>query len=98
MRTHFFCDYAFFHPDFVRIGLDDSQNDRISDGNIGKFNVHDRMVLEAIQQNSYFTVAQLVSQLGISESTIRRAIRKLRTNGLIQREGANKNGKWVVLK
>ena len=96
-RTYF-ATTLFFHPDFVRIGLDDSQNDRISDGNIGKFNVHDRMVLEAIQQNSYFTVAQLVSQLGISESTIRRAIRKLRTNGLIQREGANKNGKWVVLK
>ena len=98
----YFATTLFFHPDFVKKELDDSQNDRIndriSDGNIGKFNVHDRMVLEAIQQNSYFTVAQLVSQLGISESTIRRAIRKLRTNGLIQREGASKNGKWVVLK
>ena len=64
----------------------------------GKFNANERMVLEAIQQNPYLTVAQLVSQLGISESTIRRAIRKLKTNGFIRREGANKNGIWMILK
>ena len=112
-RTYF-ATTLFFHPDFVKKELDDSQNDRIndrinerindrindriSDGNIGKFNANDRMVLEAIQQNPYLTVAQLVSQLGISESTIRRAIRKLKTNGFIRREGANKNGIWMILK
>ena len=100
-RTYF-ATTLFFHPDFVRSETgereNDRINDRINDRDMEKFSAHDRAVFEIIQQNPNLTVALIASQLGVSESTVRRAIRKLRSNGFIQREGSNKKGTWIILK
>ncbi len=100
-RTYF-ATTLFFHPDFVRSETDERENDRINDRindrNMEKFSAHDWAVFEIIQQNPDLTVALIASQLGVSESTVRRSIRKLRSNGFIQREGSNKKGIWVILK
>ena len=104
-RTYF-ATTLFFHPDFVGSETDERENDRINDRindpindrNMEKFSAHDWAVFEIIQQNPDLTVALIASQLGVSESTVRRSIRKLRSNGFIQREGSNKKGIWVILK
>ena len=100
-RTYF-ATTLFFHPDFVRSETDEQENDRINDRindrDMEKFSAHDRAVFEMIQQNPNLTEALIASQLGVSESTVRRAIRKLRSNGFIQREGSNKKGTWIILK
>ena len=100
-RTYF-ATTLFFHPDFVRSETDEQENDRINDRindrDMEKFSAHDWAVFEIIQQNPDLTVALIASQLGVSESTVRRAIRKLRSNGFIQREGSNKKGTWIILK
>ena len=92
-RTYF-ATTLLFHPDFVR----SETADRINDRDMDKFSAHDWAVFETIQQNPNLTVALIASQLGVSESTVRRAIRKLRSNGFIQREGSNKKGTWIILK
>lgn len=96
-RTYFAAT-LFYHPDFARLGIDDKENDRINDKNAQKFNAHDKEVFEMIQQNPDLTVAQIVSKLGVSESTVRRANRNLRANGFLSREGSYKSGIWVILK
>ena len=100
-RTYF-ATTLFFHPDFVRSETDEQENDRINDRindrDMEKFSAHDWAVFEIIQQNPDLTVALIAAQLDVSESTVRRAIRKLRSNGFIQREGSNKKGTWIILK
>lgn len=96
-RTYF-ATTLFYHPDFARLGIDNKENDRINDKNAQKFNAHDKEVFEMIQQNLDLTVAQIVSKLGVSESTVRRANRNLRANGFLSREGSYKSGIWVILK
>lgn len=96
-RTYF-ATTLFYHPDFARLGIDNKENDRINDKNAQKFNAHDKEVFEMIQQNPDLTVAQIVSKLGVSESTVRRANRNLRANGFLSREGSYKSGIWVILK
>jgi ATP-dependent DNA helicase RecG len=46
--------------------------------------------------NCATTYIELQKILGISEPTIRRAIKKLRQNGLLIREGSDKTGHWIV--
>lgn len=56
----------------------------------------ERRVLEAIQQNSRITRKELIKQLKVGESTVYRAIQRLKTEGLIERIGSNKTGHWEL--
>ncbi|WP_181443529.1 Lrp/AsnC family transcriptional regulator [Porphyrobacter sp. YT40] len=48
----------------------------------------DRAILTAMQQDAAQPVAQLAQQVGSSESSVRRRIRRLRADGVIEREVA----------
>jgi DNA-binding Lrp family transcriptional regulator len=39
----------------------------------------------------------MAEKLGIFESTLRHHLEKLKREGVIKREGADKGGKWVVV-
>jgi predicted HTH transcriptional regulator len=54
--------------------------------------------LKAIQGNDKVTYDELINGLGLSLSTISRAIRELKKQGFISRQGSDKTGKWIVLK
>lgn len=48
-----------------------------------KLTTLERRVLEAIQQNSRITLKEMIQQLNIGESTVYRAIQKLKAEGII---------------
>ena len=56
----------------------------------------ERRVLEAIQQNSRITRKELIGELKVGESTVYRAIQRLKAEGLIERIGSNKTGHWEL--
>ncbi|MBQ6275352.1 MAG: winged helix-turn-helix transcriptional regulator [Bacteroidales bacterium] len=46
--------------------------------------------------NNDITYIELQTKLKISEPTVRRAIKRLRINMMIVREGSDKSGHWYV--
>ena len=54
--------------------------------------------MNAMQMDSSITIAKMVTLLGLPKTAIERAIKSLKKKNKIQREGATKNGSWIVLK
>ena len=91
-RTYFLTTIL-IHPEFT--GSNDLINDPVNDP--VTLTESEQKVLHAIERNPSASYAKLADTLGISESTVKRAIQSLKGKNLIQREGASKNGKWIVL-
>lgn len=85
-------------------GKNDSVNDGVNDGVNGKNDGVKRLsftqqrVYNVIVDNPKITSAGLKDILNISESTVTRSTRELKKLGLIEREGSDKTGKWIILK
>ncbi|MCL2634175.1 MAG: putative DNA binding domain-containing protein [Oscillospiraceae bacterium] len=64
----------------------------------GTINLDDNTcrLLEAISDNPVITYDKLSELLCMPRRTVSREVKKLQNNGLIEREGAKKNGKWIV--
>lgn len=56
----------------------------------------DEYVLRVLHSNGRATAVRIANVLGVSESTVRRAFRKLRKHGIIERIGSDKAGYWRV--
>lgn len=56
----------------------------------------DEYVLRVLHSNGRATAVRIATVLGVSESTVRRAFRKLRNHGIIERVGSDKAGYWRV--
>lgn len=54
-------------------------------------------ILEIIQANNTITIAQLAEMLSLSHRTVERHVAVLRQEGLLDRRGPAKGGKWEVL-
>ena len=70
-----------------------SQNDTVNELKEGQ-----KRIYRAIQNNPEITHSQIMELFNISESTAKRATRDLKKLGYIEREGSDKNGRWVILK
>ena len=46
--------------------------------------------------NPFVTQVKLMEEFNLSRKQIQNIIQYLRLNGLVEREGSNRNGKWVV--
>ena len=44
------------------------------------------------------TQTKLMEEYALSRKQIQNAVRKLREDGLLEREGSNRKGKWIVRK
>jgi predicted HTH transcriptional regulator len=55
-------------------------------------------VFGLIKENNTITAAEISERLGISLRTVKRNIKKLKDNGMIDRVGSDKTGSWKVLK
>ena len=53
-------------------------------------------IIEIIQENPEVTLDELSELLNMSKSGVRYALNNLRDRNIIHREGARKNGKWMV--
>ena len=54
--------------------------------------------LSLIQENSFITISQLSDIIGVSKSAVNQQIIKMRKSEIIRREGADKGGKWIIIK
>ena len=52
--------------------------------------------LDVIKDHPTMTIAKFAELTGKSQSTISREIKEYQTGGFLRREGARKNGQWVV--
>lgn len=57
----------------------------------------DRAVLDLLRTLDHPTAADLARSLAVSDSTVRRALRRLTQLQLIERRGSTKTGFWIVL-
>lgn len=57
-----------------------------------------KRILELIAQNATITMQEMANMLKKDVSTIRKAIKRLKANNLIERMGSDKTGYWVVKK
>ena len=53
-------------------------------------------ILNIIQATPTVIVAQLMEMLSMSDSGVRKILRKLQQEGRLLRVGANKNGHWEI--
>ncbi|MEJ1422166.1 MAG: winged helix-turn-helix domain-containing protein, partial [Candidatus Sedimenticola sp. (ex Thyasira tokunagai)] len=54
-------------------------------------------IMMALRQDGTLSIPSIASQIGKSESAVKRAIRKLRQEGKLERIGPAKGGHWKVL-
>ncbi|GHT58033.1 transcriptional regulator [Bacteroidia bacterium] len=55
-------------------------------------------ILDLISKNNSISISQLSAETNITRSTIQKHIDNLKNNGIIRRDGADKGGKWVIIK
>ena len=56
------------------------------------------IILDIIKTNAQISRSEMVKQLHITEGSLRHHLDQLRNAGLIRREGADKGGKWIIIK
>ena len=54
-------------------------------------------VLNLIQNNPSVTIPEMMQALGMSDSGVRKILRRLQQQGALRRVGANKNGHWEII-
>ena len=69
-------------------GTESRQKSRLKSG---------QKIVELMRKNPSITIAELVAELGMSRSGVNKQIAKLKAEGVIEREGADKGGYWVVI-
>lgn len=55
-------------------------------------------IIQFMRANASISASQLAEQCGMSARQIEKYIAELKKKGVLQREGARKNGKWKVLR
>lgn len=59
---------------------------------------NEKLVLNAMKLDTAITTPKMVELLGLSRATVQRTIKSLKEKEIIQREGSDKTGKWIILK
>ncbi len=84
----------FFEVKFVR-------NQIYTDANVGinvGINEVQTKILALIRENPSVTIPELAEKVGIVNRSVERNLKFLKDNGIIEREGTKKKGKWLVKK
>jgi ATP-dependent DNA helicase RecG len=55
------------------------------------------LILTSLKSNPTISLRDMAEQTGIPYGGLRHHLEKMREEGLIRREGADKGGKWIVI-
>ncbi len=58
----------------------------------------DRKIVSLIKKNGNIRVSAISEQIGLGTTTVTKHIHRLKTMGVIGREGSKRNGRWVTVK
>ncbi|MEG0919693.1 MAG: ATP-binding protein [Anaerovoracaceae bacterium] len=76
--------------------VNDVTNEVINDVINDVINETEKKILMLIKENNGITKKELSCKIMVSLATIDRAIKRLRELNIIDREGSNKTGKWII--
>ena len=82
------------HPAFTvsNDSVNDSVNDTVSD----QMSENEQRILAIIRENGDLSISAMAEMLGISYSTVSRALKGLKGKNWIRRDGSDKRGRWMV--
>ena len=55
-------------------------------------------VLRRLEENPMITQVKLMEEFDLTRKQVQKLIKDLREDGLVERKGSNRSGKWVVKK
>ena len=71
----------------------------INHGDVGvKLSKTAQKVLDCIRENGIINAEKIAENVGKDKRTVERAIKSLREQGIIERNGSDKAGSWQVIK
>lgn len=73
------------------VGVNVGANDGV------KLNKTQIKIIEIMRNNEHCTAEEIATVVGVEKRTIERNIKYLKEKGLIDRDGADKNGRWIVI-
>ena len=77
------------------------RNQIYTDANVGinvGINEVQTKIMALIREKPSVTIPELAEKAGIVNRSVERNLKFLKDNGIIEREGAKKKGKWLVKK
>ena len=92
----YFISRLFVHEGFLREETKRSQKGAEKEPKKGAERKRD--ILNQLEENSTMTQTGLMEVLGLTRKQIQKAIKELQEEGLLVREGSNRNGRWIVKK
>lgn len=78
----------------------ENENDPVNDPAKGEETLEKNLhsVYNIIKGNPSATYSDIANQLNKSIATVKRNLQKLKEFGIIKREGADKTGRWIIMK
>lgn len=66
--------------------------------NVYEMSKNEKLIYDLLRECDYLTIGELAKKINKSEKTIYRAIKELKENGFIKREGNDRDGYWKIMK
>ena len=80
----------------LRIGQSTSSPGKGTESELKSTLKSGQKIVELMRETPSITIAELVLQLRLSRSGVNKQIAKLKADGVIEREGSDKSGRWMV--
>ena len=80
----------------LRIGQSTSSPGKGTESELKSTLKSGQKIVELMRENPSITIAELILRLGLSRSGVNKQIAKLKADGVIEREGSDKSGRWIV--
>lgn len=80
----------------LHISFGESKDVETQNKSLDTLDLQELAIVKAIKENETITIDQIADKLGKSRSTIKRVIDTLKSKGILEREGARKNGRWIL--
>lgn len=99
---NYFITRLFVHKAFMRQGQKGAKVDlkgaKVGQKGAKKGTERSLEILNRMRENPFVTQVKLMEEFHLSRKQIQNIIQYLRLNGLVEREGSNRSGKWIVKK
>ena len=93
----YFISRLFVHEAFLKD--EDSERNQKGDEKEPKKGAERKLdILQKLEENPEITQVNLMKEFDLSRKQIQKIIKDLREEGLVERQGSNRNGRWVVKK
>ena len=63
-----------------------------------KLGVTQVRILELMIENKFITIIEIAEKIGLSSTAVENNIAKLKSKGILRREGSDKSGYWEIIK